>query len=123
MRVSGRKDARWSGETMKNRFRWVVAGMLFLASMINYLDRSALAIVAPMVKADLHIDDAQLGLIFSIFFIGYSVFCFVGGHLSDRFGPKRVYGVAMAVWSLFCGATAIATGFWQLLIYRIVFGL
>jgi ACS family hexuronate transporter-like MFS transporter len=108
---------------VKNKFRWIVAGLLFLASMINYIDRSALAIVAPMVKADLHINDAQLGLIFSIFFIGYALFNFVGGYLSDRYGPKRVYGWAMAVWSVFCGLTAIATGFWQLLFYRIVFGL
>ncbi|WP_210254939.1 MFS transporter [Methylocapsa sp. S129] len=108
---------------MKNKFRWIVAGLLFLASMINYIDRSALAIVAPMVKADLRIDDAQLGLIFSIFFIGYALFNFVGGYLSDRYGPKRVYGWAMGVWSVFCGLTAIATGFWELLFYRIVFGL
>ncbi len=108
---------------MKMKFRWIVAGLLFLASMINYLDRTALAIVAPLIKKDLQIDDAQLGLIFSIFFVGYALFNFVGGHMSDRFGPKRVYGIAMAVWSLFCGATAIATNFWQLLVFRVIFGL
>ncbi|MCB8878035.1 MFS transporter [Acidisoma silvae] len=108
---------------MANRFRWIIAGLLFFASMLNYLDRTALAIVAPLVKADLHINSAQLGLIFSIFFIGYASFNFVGGFMADRFGPKRVYGVAMAVWSVFCGLTSVAAGFWQLLLFRIIFGL
>jgi sugar phosphate permease len=108
---------------MKFGFRWTIGGLLFLASLLNYLDRAALPIVAPMVKDELKIDAAQLGLIFSVFFVGYAVFNFVGGFLSDRVGPKRVYGVAMTVWSVFSGLTAIVTGFWQLMIFRIIFGL
>lgn len=108
---------------MKSQFRWTIGTMLFIASMINYIDRATLPIVAPMVQKDLHIDAAQLGLIFSIFFVGYAIFNFVGGTLADHFGTKRVYGIAMTVWSIFSGLTAIVTGFWQLMIFRIIFGL
>jgi MFS family permease len=104
------------------RFRWTIALLLFLANAINYLDRSALSIVAPVVSKDLHFDPAQLGIVFSSFFVGYSVFCFVGGWASDRWGPRRVFGVAMAWWSVFCGLTAVATGFVSLLVLRVLFG-
>ena len=105
------------------RFRWTVAVLLFLANAINYLDRSALSIVAPVVSRDLHFEPAQLGLVFSSFFVGYSLFCFVGGWASDRFGPKLVFAIAMAWWSVFCGLTALATGFASLLVLRVLFGL
>jgi len=91
---------------MLTRARWLVGGLMFLGGMINYLDRSALSVAAPFVAKDLHLDPARLGIVFSSFFWGYALFCFVGGYASDRFGPKRVYAVAMLVWSLFCGLTA-----------------
>jgi ACS family hexuronate transporter-like MFS transporter len=104
------------------RFRWTIATLLFLANAINYLDRSALSILAPVISKELNFDPAQLGLVFSAFFIGYSIFCFVGGWASDRWGPRLVFAVAMAWWSMFCGLTVIATGFVSLLILRVLFG-
>ena len=104
------------------RYRWTIATLLFLANAINYLDRSALSILAPVISKELNFDPAQLGLVFSAFFIGYSIFCFVGGWASDRWGPKLVFAVAMAWWSVFCGLTVIATGFVSLLILRVLFG-
>src|SRR5471032_3276561 len=80
---------------MKTRYRWVIAALLFFAGMLNYLDRAALSVVAPIIKADLHINDAQMGLLFSSFFIGYCVFC---------------------------GATAFAGSFGTLMIARVAFG-
>jgi MFS transporter, ACS family, hexuronate transporter len=104
------------------RYRWVIAGLLFFANAINYLDRSALSIVAPIITKDLGFDAAQLGIIFSAFFLGYSIFCFIGGWAADRWGPKLVFTVAMIWWSVFCGATALVTGFVSLLIVRVLFG-
>ena len=64
---------------MFKNYRSVVALLLFFAGMLNYLDRAALSVMAPLVKKDLHIDDAQMGILFSCFFIGYCLFCFLGG--------------------------------------------
>ncbi|MDR9112638.1 Hexuronate transporter [Burkholderia multivorans] len=64
---------------MKTRYRWWVGALLFGAGMLNYLDRAALSVVAPIIKRDLGIGDAQMGVLFSSFFVGYCVFCFVGG--------------------------------------------
>jgi len=108
---------------MFKNYRSVVALLLFFAGMLNYLDRAALSVMAPLVKKDLHIDDAQMGILFSCFFIGYCLFCFLGGWGADRFGPRKVFGWAAAIWSLFCGATALAGNFAHLLIVRILFGI
>ena len=63
----------------KTHYRWWIGALLFGAGMLNYLDRAALSVVAPIIKRELGIDDAQMGILFSSFFIAYCVFCFVGG--------------------------------------------
>ncbi|WP_248747792.1 MFS transporter [Pseudomonas sp. MWU12-2037] len=108
---------------MKGNYRWRIAGLLFFAGMLNYLDRAALSVVAPLLKTELHIDDAQMGFIFSSFFIGYCALCFVGGWAADTYGPKKVFAWAAGIWSLFCGLTAIITGYVHLLIFRVLFGM
>lgn len=105
------------------KYRWFIAILLFLAGMLNYLDRSALAVMAPLIKKELVFDDAQMGILFSVFFIGYCLFCFIGGWCADRYGPKKTYAWAAGTWSIFCGATALVTSFYQLLIVRVIFGI
>ncbi|WPP01270.1 MFS transporter [Pseudomonas sp. HR96] len=108
---------------MIGKYRWRIAALLFFAGMLNYLDRAALSVVAPMLKGELHIDDAQMGFIFSSFFIGYCALCFIGGWAADRYGPKRVFAWAAGTWSIFCGLTALISGYVQLLVFRVLFGM
>jgi ACS family hexuronate transporter-like MFS transporter len=108
---------------MYARLRWSMALLLFMGGGISYLDRAALSVAAPLIAHDLHLDPARLGLVFSIFFFGYALFCFVGGHASDRIGPKRVMAAAMTVWSVFCGLTAAVNGLAMLLVVRVIFGM
>ncbi|WP_223509893.1 MFS transporter [Rahnella sp. GSA61A] len=107
----------------KSNYRVVIALLLFFAGMLNYLDRAALSVMAPLIKGDLHINDAQMGILFSAFFIGYCLFCFIGGWSADKFGPRKVFAFAAAFWSVFCGATALVTGFAHLLVVRVMFGI
>ncbi len=107
---------------MFGRARWVPIWFLFTGGMINYMDRAALSVAAPAVMKDLGLDAGQLGVIFSSFFAGYALFTFIGGYASDVLGPKRVFSLAMTVWSTFCGLTAVATGFTSLLVVRTIFG-
>ena len=103
--------------------RWFVVGLLFLAGVINYLDRAALSIAAPLIQKDLNFSHAQLGIVFSSFFLGYALFNFIGGVASDKFGAKRGFGAAMGIWSIFCGATALASGLASLIVLRVLFGM
>ena len=108
---------------MYARLRWFIIILLFIGGGISYLDRAALSIAAPMIAHDLALDPARLGIVFSSFFFGYALFCFVGGYASDKIGPKNVFSIAMSVWSVFCGLTAAATGIVSLLIIRVIFGM
>lgn len=105
------------------KYRYVVAGLLFTAGAINYMDRAALGIVAPIVGKTLDLSPSQLGVIFSSFFVGYAIFSFLGGYFADKWGTRRVFTWAMGIWSLFCGLTAAATGFVSLLLTRVFFGI
>jgi MFS transporter, ACS family, hexuronate transporter len=107
---------------MFSRLRWIPVWMLFGGGMINYMDRSALSVAAPLIMRDLRLDTVHLGFIFSSFFAGYALFNFVGGYASDVFGPKRVFAISMTVWSVFCGLTAAAVGFTSLFVVRVLFG-
>ena len=108
---------------MFKNLRWTLVLLLFLVYMINYLDRVALSLTVPMVEKDLMINAEQFGMIFGSFFFGYAMFNFVGGLATDKFGPKIVLAAAVGLWSIFCGMTALATGFWSLLILRVLFGM
>jgi MFS transporter, ACS family, hexuronate transporter len=108
---------------METRTRWTLVSLLFVGGMISYLDRAALSITAPLIAKELQLDPAQLGIVFSSFFVGYALFCFVGGYSADRWGPKAVLGVSMLVWSLFCGLTAATVGLASLLVVRVIFGM
>src|SRR6201992_3860892 len=105
------------------RIRWVIGVLMFLAGMINYLDRSALGVAAPFIAHDLKLDPAQLGIVFSSFSFGYAAFCFVGGYASDQFGPKTVMTVSMIAWSVFCGLTTVAWSVGSVLVVRLDFGM
>jgi MFS family permease len=84
---------------MLRKKRWQLVFLLFLAGVVNYLDRSALSVAAPLVTRDLDLSPSDLGLIFSSFFVGYAIFNFIGGWASDKLGGKRVFTLAMGVWS------------------------
>lgn len=66
---------------------------------------------------------AEMGMIFSAFFIGYALFNFIGGWASDKVGPKTVFLIAALLWSVFCGLTGLVTGLWTMLIVRVLFGM
>jgi MFS transporter, ACS family, hexuronate transporter len=104
------------------KFKWVVLTMLFVACAISYMDRAALSVAAPLMAKDLNLNPAELGIVFSTFFVGYALFCFIGGYAADRIGPRNVLIVSMSIWSVFCGLTGAVFGFASLLVVRVIFG-
>lgn len=104
------------------RHRRTILVMLTSAMVINYMDRSALAVALPFITEDFHLTDVQKGIILSSFSIGYALFNFLGGVLSDKFGSTKVMVGSMVVWSVMCGLTAGAFSFWSLLVLRVLFG-
>lgn len=100
----------------------VILVLLFLGGMISYLDRTVMGVLAPMIGRDLALDPAELGLAFSLFYVGYGMCTFLGGWAADRIGARIVLGVSMAFWSVLCGMTGLAGGLAILLVIRFLFG-
>lgn len=105
------------------RYRWVVIGMVFAITVINYVDRSAIAFAMPILERLFHLSDTAIGLTLGAFNIGYAVMVFVGGVMVDRWGSRAVWLYAALVWSLSIFATAFATGLAMLFTVRLVLGL
>src|SRR5579871_93749 len=83
---------------------------MFVISAIAYLDRINLSIAARFLQAEFHIDDVQLGRVFSAFLIGYTLCQAPGGRLADRFGPRRIVMVGTIWWGVFTALTALLPG-------------
>lgn len=105
------------------RVRWLMVGLCFLATAINYIDRANLAVAAPSIKNELHLDPALMGVVLSAFFYTYSVGQLGMGWLADRIGARITYAFAVAWWSIFTAATALAHGFSGLLGIRLALGI
>jgi ACS family hexuronate transporter-like MFS transporter len=84
-----------------------VLSAFVLSTAINYLDRQTLATLAPLVRAEFHLSNAEYGLILAVFSIAYAACAPFAGMLIDRIGLDRAIGMAVGVWS----CAGIATGF------------
>ena len=104
-----------------SRRRIGILALLAVGTMINYLDRTLLGIAAPQLPAELGIDAAMMGIVFSAFAWTYALAQIPGGIFLDRFGNKVTYFLALTLWSLFTLFHGLAVGLKTLLLCR--FGL
>ena len=103
--------------------RWVpILALVAIGTMINYLDRTVLGIAAPLLRRDLALDAAQMGVVFSAFSWSYALLQIPGGVFLDRFGTRLIYSLALGFWSLFTACMAIAGGLVSLVATRIGVG-
>jgi len=102
---------------------WYALGLLTLVYVFNYLDRTIIYILLPLIKKEMAFSDLQLALLGSMsFVIFFTVLGIPFGRLADRVVRKSMIAVGLAVWSLFSGLTGFANGFWTLLICRMMVG-
>ena len=93
------------------------------AMAVAYLDRVCISTAAPAIKADLGLDDAQMGYVFSAFTLAYALFEVPSGWLADRFGARVTLTRIVLWWSAMTAATGAATGFGSLVTLRWLFGM
>lgn len=107
-----------TSNTKKTNYRWLVCGMLFFATTVNYLDRQVLSLTwKDFIAPEFHWTDADYGLITAVFSIVYAVANLFAGRFIDWLGTCRGYLWAIGVWSVgaclhaFCGwATEMTVG-------------
>jgi MFS transporter, ACS family, hexuronate transporter len=90
----------------RSNLRWVVCGLLFLATTINYMDRTALGLVEPILKhilggdQDLALYNRRYSDIVNCFIFAYGVGFLIAGRVVDRIGVKKGYAVSIGLWAL-----------------------
>jgi MFS family permease len=104
-------------------YSWYALGLLTLVYVFNYLDRTLIYILLPLIKGEMAFTDLQLAMLGSMsFVIFFTVLGIPFGRLADRAVRKNMIAVGLAVWSLFSGLTGFANGFWSILICRVMVG-
>ena len=96
------------GEPRVGHFRWVVCGLLFLATTINYIDRQVLGILAPELQHRIGWNEIQYGYIVMGFQAAYALGLLLSGRLLDVLGVRLGFAAAIVVWSLAAMAHALA---------------
>ncbi|MGW8375114.1 MFS transporter [Streptomyces sp. ODS28] len=96
--------------------------LLFAAWCVDYVDRLVINLALPSIGATFGLTHGERGLIVSAFFVTYALVQIPGGLLADRFGSVRMACLALLLWSVFTGLTAVAWSFAALLAVRCLFG-
>jgi len=103
--------------------RWWIIGLIFLATLINYIDRLTISVLAPVITRDLGLSNTQFGGIVTWFLLAYTISQGLSGKLYDRIGTKRGFVCSIVLWSCAAIAHAFARGLASLSIFRFVLGL
>jgi MFS transporter, ACS family, hexuronate transporter len=95
-------------ETKHIQIRWIVLLFLFFATVLLYIDRSALGIMAPFLQKEIGWNEQQYGNINTAFMIGYALCFLIMGKLIDRIGSRAGYAFAVGLWAAAQASTALA---------------
>ena len=102
--------------------RYGVVLLLFLLSMITYIDRVCISAAKEPIAAGLSLSDSAMGFVFSAFALGYAVAQIPAGWLADKAGPRIALTAVVCVWSGLTGLTGLAWNFASLVAIRFFFG-
>jgi len=102
---------------------WWVCGLLFFATVLNYLDRQVLALTADKIIHEFHLTNEGFGRIIAAFRYSYAAFQIAGGWVADAFGAGRIYPAAVGLWSCAGLATAFAGSATSLAGFRFLLGM
>jgi MFS transporter, Spinster family, sphingosine-1-phosphate transporter len=107
----------------RTAYAWALVALLWVVAALNYLDRQVIFSVLPLIKADVHASDVQLGLLATAFLWVYGALSPFGGYLADRLGRKPVILAGLLIWSAVTFLTGHATTYGQLVAARALMGI
>jgi ACS family hexuronate transporter-like MFS transporter len=105
------------------RLRWYIGGLLFLSTVINYIDRQTLSVLAPYIKDEFQWSNTDFAMLIIAFRVAYAGGQTISGRLLDRVGTRLGLTISVAFYSVAAMATSLATGFRSLATFRFLLGL
>jgi MFS transporter, ACS family, hexuronate transporter len=103
--------------------RWWIIGLIFVATVINYIDRTAFALLWPEMGKDLGMDKSDYALMLNIFMVTYAASKFLSGRVYDKIGSRLGFVLSIVVWSGAAALHAVARGLYSLSMVRGLLGL
>src|SRR5690606_18568330 len=102
--------------------RWWIIGLIGIATIINYIDRSALAIMWPGISEDLGMTDSDYAILLNVFMIAYAIGQSITGKMYDKVGTRMGYVISIFVWSFASLLHAFSRGILSLSFFRALLG-
>src|SRR5438094_10088492 len=102
--------------------RWWIAAALFASTIINYLDRQTLSLLAPFLKIQYHWSNTDYANIVIAFRVAYSIGQTLFGRLMDRIGTRKGLTLTVAWYSLVSVLTPLASGLYSFAAFRFLLG-
>ncbi len=99
-------------------YKWEMLVLLWIAFFLNQADRQIFSVVLPLIKEDLHITDAQAGLIASSLVWTYGLLVPVAGFLGDKFSRKSIITFSLCFWSIATVLTGSSSTLLQFIVLR-----
>ena len=105
-----------------SNLRWWIGGLLFASTVINYIDRQTLSLLAPYLKQDYRWTNTDYANLVIGFRVAYSVGQTVCGRLMDRIGTRRGLTISVTWYSIVSILTSLASGFYTFATFRFLLG-
>ena len=103
--------------------RWWIIALVFLAAVLNYIDRQTLSALAPTIQKDLNMDDHDYANVVNIFLVAYTLAYLISGKIVDRLGTRTGTMIFVIWWSIANMLTAAAQGMRSMSSFRFMLGL
>jgi MFS family permease len=103
---------------LKSGYKWEVLALLWVAFFLNQADRQVFNVVLPLIKADLHLSDLQVGSIATIFNLVYALLVPLSGYVGDLFSKKWIIVISILFWSVATMFTGLCNGVISLILMR-----
>jgi ACS family hexuronate transporter-like MFS transporter len=104
------------------RLRWYIATLLFLSTVVNYIDRQTLSVLAPHLKTEFGWTNADFAWIVIAFRVAYGGGQMFSGRLLDRIGTRAGLSLTVACYSTIAALTSLATGLRSFAAFRFLLG-
>jgi MFS transporter, ACS family, hexuronate transporter len=103
--------------------RWLMIGLVFFATVVNYLDRQTLSVVAPVITEEFHMTNVDYSRVVFAFMLAYTIMNGISGPMIDRLGTKLGYAVCIGWWSASAMLHSLARGPFSLGAFRFLLGM
>jgi ACS family hexuronate transporter-like MFS transporter len=105
------------------RRRWMILAIVFIAIVLNYVDRQIVSVLKPTLKKEFNLDDSGYAVLVNVFLFCYASAYAPAGWLVDRFGAGRMMLIGMIGWSAACLGAGFSKAFGQLALFRGALGI